>query len=190
MSSPDWSSLFDEVHAQPGASDAEILGLIEAVKQPLSVVELEQIKVKHRHLAEMIARLAAKHGGSGFTLKEPAKWKLPRKALPQTYLDFLRWSNGGSFRKGAKWFDPVFRTDEVRSFLLGYDLPQYLPGVLPFAFDGSGTFYVLDLRRPPQVGEYPVRIAHASNLCFRASRQIGATFLDACRLTDDPMDLL
>jgi len=191
MNRIDWPSLFDEIHPQPGASDGDIISLVEAVTRPLSRTEIEQINAEHRHLASHIEELAPKLGVLPvFPWGDPAKWELPHEALPQTYLDFLRWSNGGSFRKGAKWFDTVFRTDEVRGYLLRYDLPEHMPGVLPFAFDGGGTFYVFDMRRPPRSGEYPVMVAHASNLGFGASRQIGTTFIEACQATDDAMSLL
>jgi len=125
-----------------------------------------------------------------FPWGDAAKWELPRGDLPRNYLAFLQWSNGGAFRKGTKWFDPIFQTEEVRGYLLAYDLPERMPGVLPFAFDGGGTFYIFDMRQPPRDGEYPVLVSHASNLGFGASRQIGVTFLEACQARDDPMSLL
>lgn len=180
----DWSSLFDEVRPEPGASEADILGLIEGVTHPVSQAEIEEINAVHRQLHRQLA------AGLDFApddWSDPSTWELPRGALPQTYLDFLRWSNGGAFRKGTKWFNPIFKTDEVRGYTLSYELPEWMPGALPFAFDGGGTFYVFDMRQPPQDGEYPVLVSHAGNLGFDPdnSVQVGATFLEACQAASD-----
>jgi hypothetical protein len=115
--------------------------------------------------------------------KKPESWTMPERTLPRSYLDFLRWSNGGAFRCGARWFDPVFKTDQVRGTMLAYDLPEYMPQALAFAFDGAGTFYLLDMRQPPVGDEYPVLIVHASNLGFNSTtcRKIASSFIEACR---------
>jgi hypothetical protein len=48
---------------------------------------------------------------------------------------------------------------------LAYHLPEYMPGALPFAFNGGGVFYLFDLREPADAdGQYPVVAVHAGNL--------------------------
>lgn len=189
MSWFDWTSLFDEVHVQSGATEGEISLLVDDATRPLSLAEIEQTNAKLMGLAQSLKR--ADFGGAWdvVTKIDPSKWQMPRGALPVMYLGFLKWSNGGSFRTGEKWFDPMFRTNEVRGYLIGYDLPEWMPGVLPFAFDGGGTFYVFDMRRPPCDGEYPILVAHAGNLGFHGSRQIGSSFLEACRGKQSPLNL-
>jgi hypothetical protein len=170
------SSVFEEAHPETGASEAEINYLIESVKRPLSNTEVEQICRERQRI--------------GLPQSDPSRWSLPGSPLPAQYLEFLRWSNGGAFRNGERWFDSFFHTAEVRSYLLAYDLPQYMPGVIPFAFDGSGTFYVFDMREASIAGEYPVLIAAAGNLGFSDCRKIASSFLEACRGDVDPLRLL
>ena len=190
MNRTDWGSLFEEVHPESGASEAEISHLIEDVTRPLSPAEIEEMNRKLVDVAERFKRMDPRGGASNVVARiDPSKWELPQGSLPESYLAFLRWSNGGSFRSGEKWFDPVFRTDEVRGYLLGYDLPEWMPGALPFAFDGAGTFYVFDMRGPPRNGEYPILVAHAGNLGFLGSRQTGSTFLETCSARQHPMSL-
>ncbi len=45
-----------------------------------------------------------------------------------------------------------------------YGLRRWMPGALPIAFNGGGTFYLFDLRQDPVDGEYPVVSARAGNL--------------------------
>jgi hypothetical protein len=81
-------------------------------------------------------------------------------------LEFLRWSNGGWCRSGEREFG-FFPTSDpkhgVRAMTLAYNLPEYIPGALPFAFNGCGTFYLFDMRRDAIAGAYPVVCAHAGN---------------------------
>jgi hypothetical protein len=67
--------------------------------------------------------------------------------------------------------------------MLAYHLPEYMPGGLPFAFNGGGTFYLFDMREGAVHGEYPVVCSHAGNLgwgpdaCFL----VASSFEVACR---------
>jgi hypothetical protein len=67
--------------------------------------------------------------------------------------------------------------------LLGYHLPQYMPGALPIGFNGGGTLYLLDLREPAIDGEYPLVCAHAGYLAWsqQACHPVAPTFIEACR---------
>jgi hypothetical protein len=67
--------------------------------------------------------------------------------------------------------------------LLAYCLPQYMPGALPIAFDGGGTFYLFDMRKAAKQGEYPVVCSHAGNLGWEADAciRIATSFKSACR---------
>ena len=75
--------------------------------------------------------------------------------------------------------------------LIAYHLPQYMPGAVPIAFDGCGTFYLLDMRRPAVGGEYPVACAHAGDLGWEpeACDVVADSFEAACRGTWNVDDL-
>ncbi len=67
--------------------------------------------------------------------------------------------------------------------LLAYELPEYMPGAMPIAFDGQGTFFLFDMRQPAVGGEYPIVRAHAGYLGWEAeaSGVIADSFLAMCR---------
>ncbi|MGE0610159.1 MAG: SMI1/KNR4 family protein [Pirellulales bacterium] len=110
---------------------------------------------------------------------------MPDRPLPESYLSFLSWSNGGEFRQGQRWmqFFPLF--DErhgVRAIMLAYELPQCMPGALPFAANGGGTFYLFDMRQPSKEDEYNVVCSHAGNFGWGSDEclQIADSFAAAC----------
>jgi len=174
----DWSTVFDESYPEVGATDADIAELISAARAPLAEAEI-------REILEAQARLPGKR----FPEDDPKTWQLPQRQLPASYLTFLRWSNGGQFRKGERWFDPFFSTCEVRGYMLGYDLPGRIPLALAFAFNGGGVFYLFDMRADPVDGEYPVIAAHAGAPWYASSWPVAPSFPEVCRGTLDPFDL-
>jgi hypothetical protein len=184
MSPVDWSTLFEAAYPELGASEADLHFLVQSLQRPISQAELGQIQQRH-------ARWRERHPSSVLRF-HPTSWRIPGKPLPQSYLDFLRWSNGGAFGQGERWFDRFFTTGEVRGYMLAYDVPEHLPGAVPFAFDGSGTFYLFDMREQQCAGEYPILISHASHLGFgpTACRQIASTFVEACTGRTAPVDIL
>lgn len=115
---------------------------------------------------------------------DPAEWTIPYRPFPPAYLSLLRWSNGAECRTGDNWFlffpakDP---SHGVRAMMLGYHVPEYLPGFVPFAFDGCGTFYLFDMRQSAVEGEYPIVYSHSSSLELEESSRIAETFVAACR---------
>jgi hypothetical protein len=113
---------------------------------------------------------------------------LPDGPLPPSYLSLLRWSDGGSFVNGDHRFDPFLPCSRLREYLLGYHVPQYMPGALPFALDGGGGFYLFDMRAGPVRGEYPLLYAGASNLRYDDAVAVASSLIEACRGTTDPAD--
>ena len=180
----DWSTVFEEAHPVAGANDAEIALLEAELARPLSPDEIQEIT---RGQSNPFPESDPLH--ASWTPFDPTPWRIPVRPLPRAYLDFLRHSNGGAFRQGARWFDAFLATHEVRAWLLDYHLPQYVPGLVPFAMDGSGGFYLFDMRGEPDAqGEYPIRFGHASALDYDETTRIAGSFLDACRGTSDPAE--
>ncbi|MEU0558103.1 SMI1/KNR4 family protein [Dactylosporangium sp. NPDC006015] len=98
---------------------------------------------------------------------DASRWQLPERPLPPRYLALLAWSGGGDFGNGERCLQlfPIDGPSGVRAMTLAYHLPEYMPGALPFAFNGGGVFYLFDMREPANAdGEYPVVAAHAGNL--------------------------
>ncbi len=182
----DWSAVFDEAYPEAGASADTLAQFATSFGSPLSKFEAKTIKAGQQNPFPTHDPLHATYRSF-----DPALWNLPNGPLPKAYLDFLKWSNGGEFRTGRRWFQffPVMDPSHgVRAMLLAYHLPQYMPGALPIASNGGGTFYLFDMRQSPPYGEYSVVGAHSGSLGWQADKciQVADSFLTACR---DPRDI-
>jgi hypothetical protein len=184
----EWDSIFDKADPVAGASAADLERFVATVIEPLSLAEIEEMKRGQRNPFPKNDPLH-----KVWRPFDPARWVLPTWPLPPSYLALLRWSNGGEFQTGKRifqFFPAVDPGHGVRAMLLGYNLPQYMPGALPFAFNGGGTFYLFDRRAAPCNGEYPVVCAHSGNLGWEpdACVQIATSFVEACQGTSDVDD--
>jgi hypothetical protein len=180
----DWSQVFEEQYPEHGAAEDELDALEWLRKQPLRADEIAAVNATQRNPFDVTDPLHA-----SYRPFDPGKWVMPTGPLPDSYRSFLRWSNGGEFRTGERWFQ-FFPLQEVRELLLGYHVPQYMPGALPFASDGGSVLYLFDMRNPPVDGEYPVLVASTGRLDYEAARSVGASFPAACAGKDDPESLL
>ena len=185
----DWSTVSDEAYPVPGATDAEIKRFVTRVGRPLSAAEIAYVNRGQRNPFPKGNPLY-----DAYRRFDPSLWTVPRGPLPDAYLSLLRWSNGGEFRTGRRWFQFFPALDPgggVRAMLLGYNLPEYMPGALPVAFNGAGTFYLLDMRHPPVGGEYPVLCSRAGSLRYGTDTclRVADSFLAACQGTIDPEEL-
>lgn len=177
----DWALVFDEAHPVPGASDAVIRQFVAEVLRPLSAAEIRE--------SNAVQNNPFPKGDPLYSTWKPydaAKWAIPVGPLPMAYLSLLRWSNGGEFSAGERlfqFFPALDKQHGVRAMMLGYCIPEYMPGAVPFAFDGAGTFYLFDMRRTALDGEYPVVTAHAGNLGWDddACGKIANSFVAAIR---------
>ncbi|PQO45769.1 hypothetical protein [Blastopirellula marina] len=103
-------------YAESPATEAEIAALVESVSAPLTELGIAELQAERRAIA----------GDVGF---DPASWPFPGRPLPDSYLAFLRYSNGGFFSGLHRNCDLLFKTDEVREYMLGYDIPRWKPGL-------------------------------------------------------------
>jgi hypothetical protein len=179
----DWAALFDEMLPEPGASDQQIAALTHGLKQPLSQVERDAVTLNHIPVAHRTVPLPPVQLPFDIDL-----WVMPKRKLPQSFLAFLRWSNGGYFRNGTRQFANIFSTVEIREMMLAYEFPQYMPQAVPFAFDGGGCFYSFDLRNEPLHDEYPIVFCGAGSLDYDEATLVATTFVAACSGRVDPRD--
>ncbi len=156
-------------HTEPPATDADIAAFVGSVFAPLSDREIRDLHAEHKAAV-----------GDGFFDPpfDPTPWQLPKYPLPNSYLSFLRYSNGGYFAGANRNFDPLFSTSEVRDYMLGYSIPHWMPCSCPIGFDGGGTFYLLDMRRKSTVGDYPVLFAHAGSLGYDDAVTLASSFAE------------
>ena len=179
-----WKTVFSQHFSAKGATEGDLQALVSTIWQPLSEREVQALVASQSNPFSIDDPLHI-----SYKPFDPRNWRLPSRPLPSSYLDLLRWSNGGAFLSGDRRFDPLFSSSEVREMLLSYHVPQYMPGSLPFAFDGGGNFYLFDLREPSVEGEYPILFVGAGNLRYEDAVVIARSLADACRGTSDPNDL-
>jgi hypothetical protein len=115
---------------------------------------------------------------------DPGNWTMPTFSFPKSYLSFLRWSNGGNFTKGCRefgFFPAIDSRCGVRAMMLAYQIPEYMKNAVPFAFDGAGSFYLFDMRRPPVDDEFPIVLSHAGSLGWDENdhERLADSFVDA-----------
>jgi hypothetical protein len=185
-----WEKVFEEATPEAGASAAEIAEFAASVFAPLSDEEVSEIVGRQLNPFPRRDPLYKK-----WKPTDPRRWRLPARNMPRSFLGWLRWSNGGLFRNGKRefgLFDALGPKTGVRAMLLAYEFPEYMPGGLPFALNGGGTFYVFDMRKPTVGGEYPIYAARAGNLGFRRGEgaRVAPRLLAACRGTTNVEDLL
>jgi hypothetical protein len=171
MSNPNWATLFDEAYPEPGVPPQYLDGSVieDWLSAPLTFAEYQECEARGT---------------------DPTGWVLPSRSLPPSYKAFLGWSNGGTFVTGDREFQ-MLKVLELREYLLLYDVPQHMPGAVPFGLDGAGSFYLFDLRDPPDDrGEYPVLFAPTGNLGYPSAAVLGRSFEEVVRDGRNPEDLL
>ena len=178
----DWLTCFDEQWPESPADDADIQNLMSALL-PLTEREIKSINQQH---GQVISKDASAYGAPGEF--DAGRWEIPNRPFPPSFVLFLRWSNGGCFTNGDRSFNDFFATHEIREMLIGYEIPEYMTGAVPFAFDGGGSFYLFDMRHDPRDGEYPIVFNHAGNLGWEDAIHVAHTFPAACHGRTDPYD--
>ncbi|QEX18343.1 hypothetical protein FRZ44_36480 [Hypericibacter terrae] len=66
-------------------------------------------------------------------------------ALPQDYVDFLRYENGGEGFIGSAYLI-LWRVEELLELNRAYQVTDYAPGLLLFGSDGGGEAFAFDRR--------------------------------------------
>jgi hypothetical protein len=172
----DWSQVFEDARPEPGASEEEIAAFLAELGRPLSPREVADV---NRWNTNPFAPSDPLH--AEWRPFDAAAWPMPDRPVPESYLSFLRYSNGGDFRNGNRLFQ-MYGTG-LRQMTLDRCIPQYMPLALPFAFGGGGVMYLFDMRQPAVNGEYPTLCAYAGHLTFdpHYSPKVADGFLEVCR---------
>jgi hypothetical protein len=167
MTHPTWATLFDEAYPEPPVPPQYLDGSVieDYLFAPPSGEELK----------DLVAREVI-----------PTFWENAQRLLPPSYKAFLGWSNGGTFVAGDREFQ-MLKVQELREYLLLYDVPRDMPGAVPFGLDGGGGFYLFDLRGPPDDrGEYPVLFAPSKDLGYESAVVLGRSFEEVLRDRRNP----
>ena len=173
----DWSALFEHASPEKGASLAKTAQFVAELGLPLTPAEVAQVNATQRN-----PWLPTQPEYATWQPFDPSVWVMPaNRPVPPSYRSFVRYSDGGSFQNGDRLFQ-MWGTG-LREFLLCYDVPQYMPLAVPFAFNGGGVMYMFDMREPPgKHGEYPIICAGAGCLTFdpHYSPKVADSFPEVC----------
>lgn len=167
-----WQLIFDEpFYRLEAANDFQIRHLTDNLFRPIAPAELKKLK-------DSFSRLPA---DSDWFEKHFAasEFRIPNGPLPDSYISFLKWSNGGHFNLGDRVWQ-MWSSEELRRDLL--NVTMWMPCALPIAMNGGGVYYLIDMREPPVNGEYPIVAAHAGNLSWDADSctHVADSFVEAC----------
>ncbi|MAX35765.1 MAG: SMI1/KNR4 family protein [Gimesia sp.] len=171
----DWENVFQYVAKDIPATVDDITYLQKSVLAPLTKSEIVEINSQQQNPFSVSDPLHEK-----YQTIDPSKWDIPMRQFPDAFVAFLEWSNGGNFLRGEREFN-MFCTKSIRGYLLAYQIPAYMPGAVPFAFDGGREFYLFDMREEMNDGEYPILMAHSESLGWDQDDaiRIADTFIEA-----------
>ncbi|SCW28819.1 SMI1 / KNR4 family (SUKH-1) [Paenibacillus tianmuensis] len=179
-----WSNVFErQYHKLEGATQDELDRLVKTWNEKLSPQEIAGIAERQKNPFPVNDPLHEEYKPF-----DPSLWDLPQKKLPDSYLDFLRYSNGGEFTTGDRYFQ-FFGTKELREYNLAYEFPEYMAGSVSIGMDGCGNHYILDMRDDMIEDEYPILAAHSGNLGyedeegFTTCKQVALSFPELCKGT-------
>lgn len=96
--------------------------------------------------------------------------------LPEDYLNFMRRSNGGEGELGIQpgWFQ-LWEAENVISFGIEYEVPQYAPGFFAFGSNGGGELLAFEIRND---GGRPVVMLPCIGMETNAAVRVAANFAD------------
>ncbi|MFF2089776.1 SMI1/KNR4 family protein [Paenibacillus sp. NPDC058174] len=170
-----WDTLFEKNYqSYPGLTEAELLQFQHSWHAPLSDLEIQEIFNRQHNPFPTNDPLYGLYKPF-----DPSLWSIPQKPLPESYLAFLRFSNGGEFGNGDRYLQ-FFSTEIFRSMMLAYEFPQYMPGAVSFAMDGCGNHYAWDMRNDRDDREYPILVASSGNLGYEDCIHFADTFVELC----------
>jgi len=129
----DWGRVFTEAIANPRLAQEELENQLEDLATEFT--SSEKLDMARRlHMKPETVRLAN---------------PVTEFGMPDDVLSFYRWCNGGEFAIGQRRFRPIFKMHEIRHYMIEYAVPHFMPTCVPFALDGKGNCYFLDLSTKP-----------------------------------------
>ncbi|WP_420841860.1 SMI1/KNR4 family protein [Fimbriiglobus ruber] len=172
----DWPSLFDldASRPKPGLGDAALEEFVREIARPLNDEEFSYLsgRVRRNPFRPSDPRWKT------YEPPDPLAWPWPQRRPPDTYLAFLRWSNGGEFYVGDRFMEFI-PAEGVRNDMLAWLFPRFYPHILPFALIGRRYWYGFDLHGGNADDEPPVVFG-----AYRATKlsyvQIAASFRGCC----------
>jgi len=98
--------------------------------------------------------------------------------FPSDYQEFIGWSNGGEGNIGSHYFSP-WPIQNIRELNVGYQIPQYLPGLTVIGDDLGPFCYAFDYRSDP-INPTFVQVPYG-DLDLNSIKILGNTFTAALK---------
>ncbi|WP_028549441.1 SMI1/KNR4 family protein [Paenibacillus sp. UNC451MF] len=170
-----WNNLFETEYVKgQEVTPEEIQQFLTTWNEKLSEAEVDEIVSRQSNPFPVSHELH-----SQYQPFDPTLWVIPQKQLPASYIEFLKYSNGGEFQNGERYFQ-FFSTNQFREYNLAYELPEYMEAAVSFAMDGCGNHYLFDMREDMKHNEYPILVAHSGYLDYEGCVQVANSFLELC----------
>jgi hypothetical protein len=170
-----WNTVFDKEYMKvEGLSQNDLQSFLSTWNMPMTEEEIAEIVKRQRNPFPVNDPLY-----SQYTPFDPSRWAIPQMNLPDSYMQFLQYSNGGEFGNGDRYFQ-FFGSSEFRAMNLAYEFPEYMQGAVSFGMDGCGNHYIFDMRNDMRDGEYPILAAHSGNLGYEGCKKVAHSFAELC----------
>lgn len=170
-----WENNFEvEYIKNSGAEESEIELFIKSWNEDLSEEEVLEINSRQKNTFNKSSEYYEKYKAF-----DPLLWNIPKRKLPDSYIEFLKYSNGGEFGNGDRYLQ-FFSTYELREMNLEYELPEYMESAISFAMDGCGNHLLFDMRKSCETGEYPILASHSGSLGCESFKFIANSFIELC----------
>ena len=100
-----WNIDFEHQYdKRSGATGEQMARFVKEWNAELSAAEMEDIKRRQVNPFHKTSPLYDQ-----YTPIDPAGWRLPQRSFPASYLELLKYSNGGEFQQGERLFQFLTR---------------------------------------------------------------------------------
>lgn len=164
--------------------------MIQSLRTPLSTTECHKIDEAAKNPYRDI---------------RSSNWVLPPYLPPKSYFQYLACENGGQYQSDEYDFI-FFGTKELKSTMLDYHVPEYMPKAFPFGGNGGGDFYFFDMRSEEEretgeiiidpkksIGldssiEFPIYVTSYIGMSFEDAQFVATSFVDLIKGQFEPFE--
>jgi hypothetical protein len=117
-----------------------------------------------------LKRFELRPGATPKKIEALKKWA--RGKLPESYLDFLKFSNGGEGFVGKYAYLLLYPAEDIPKLVKAAGVDRFAPGLILIGSDGGDTVYAFDTNQEST----PIVAASAECLSLDNTKTIGSDF--------------